>query len=118
MAVKTPGIYLLEINGIDYEVDEEGFLQHASDWSSAVAEAMAAADGVDLDDEHWAVIRFLREYYLEYRIAPAIRVLTRAIGQRYGPDKGNRRYLDSLFPFGPAKQACRYAGLPKPTGCV
>ena len=109
---------LLEIEGVEYEVDEEGFLKHASDWSRAVAEGMAARDGVELEAAHWEVIGFLRKYYFDYRIAPAIRVLTRELGKRLGPDKGNSRYLYRLFPFGPAKQACRYAGLPRPTGCV
>ena len=109
---------LLEINGIVYEVDEEGFLQHIADWSSEVAEGMARNDGVVLEAEHWQVINFLRDYYLEYQIAPAMRVLTKTIAKRLGPDKGNTHYLYDLFPFGPAKQACRYAGLPKPTGCV
>lgn len=109
---------LLEINGIEYEVDAEGFLQNQSDWTREVASGMAAKDGVDLEAAHWEVIGFLRDYYFKYQIAPAIRVLTREIGKRLGPDKGNSRYLNQLFPFGPAKQACRYAGLPKPTGCV
>ena len=109
---------LLEINGIEYEVDAEGFLQHHSDWSRAVAEGMAARDGIELDAAHWEVIKFLRDYYFKYQIAPAIRVLTREIGRLLGPEKGNSRYLYDLFPFGPARQACRYAGLPKPTGCV
>ena len=109
---------LLEIDGVEYEVDEEGFLKHTSDWSRAVAEGMAAQDGVELEAAHWEVIGFLRNYYFEYRIAPAIRVLTREIGKRLGPDKGNSRYLNQLFQFGPAKQACRYAGLPRPTGCI
>ena len=60
----------------------------------------------------------LREYYHEYRIAPAIRILTKAMAKKLGREKGNTRYLYQLFPQGPAKQACRYAGLPKPTGCV
>ena len=118
MPVTSTSLILLEINDIEYEVDEEGFLQHVSDWSRAVADGMAAKDGFELEAEHWEVINFLRDYYLEYQIAPAIRVLTRAMAKRHGPDKGNRRYLNQLFPFGPAKQACRYAGLPKPTGCV
>ena len=118
MPVSFSSRLTLEIDNIEYEVDEEGFLQHMSDWSSAVAEGMAAQEGVELEAAHWEVIKFLRDYYLEYQIAPAIRVLTRAIGKRLGPDKGNQRYLNQLFPFGPAKQACRYAGLPKPTGCV
>ena len=108
----------LEIDDIEYELDEEGFLQYQCDWSSAVADGMATRDGVELEAAHWEVIKFLRGYYLEYKIAPSIRVLTRAIGKRLGPDKGNNRYLNQLFTFGPAQQACRYAGLPKPTGCI
>jgi tRNA 2-thiouridine synthesizing protein E len=64
------------------------------------------------------VINFLREYFDEYKFAPAVRVLTKAIAKKLGNDKGNSRYLYSLFPYGPAKQGCRFAGLPKPTGCV
>ena len=64
------------------------------------------------------MINFLREYYGEYQVAPAIRILVKAIGRTMGKDKGNTRYLYQLFPFGPAKQACRYAGLPRPTGCI
>jgi tRNA 2-thiouridine synthesizing protein E len=114
--LKTPG--QLEINGTDYAVDTEGFLQNISDWSREVATGMAAKDGIELEAAHWEVISFLRDYYFRYQIAPAIRVLTREIGKRLGPDKGNSRYLNQLFQFGPAKQACRYAGLPRPTGCV
>ena len=109
---------LLQIDGVEYEVDAEGFLQNPSDWSRGVAAGMAAGDGIELEPPHWEVIGFLRDYYFKYRIAPAIRVLTREIGMRLGTDKGNSRYLNQLFQFGPAKQACRYAGLPKPTGCV
>ena len=109
---------LLEIDGVEYEVDKDGFLQDKSDWSRAVAEGMAANDGIELEAAHWEVINFLRDYYFKYQIAPAIRVLTREIGKRLGRDKGNSRYLARLFQFGPAQQACRYAGLPKPTGCV
>lgn len=109
---------LIEIDGVEYEVDAEGFLQNMSDWSRAIAEGMAARDGIELESAHWEVIDFLRDYYSRYQIAPAIRVLAREIGNRLGPDKGDSRYLNQLFYFGPAKQACRYAGLPKPTGCI
>jgi len=100
------------------ETDPEGYLVHIGDWSAEVAEAMALADGCELTDAHWQVIDFLRGYYAEYGFAPAVRILTRAIARRLGPDKGNSRYLYRLFPDGPARQACRYAGLPKPTGCI
>ena len=76
------------------------------------------ADGIDLSDDHWEIINFLREYYEEYQIAPAVRVLTKAVGKKLGKDKGNSKYLYELFPYGPGKQACKFAGLPKPTGCV
>jgi TusE/DsrC/DsvC family sulfur relay protein len=108
----------LDVNGISYEVDEDGYLVNLSDWAVDVAEALAARDGADLEAAHWEVIHFLREYYEEYQIAPAVRILTKAIGKRLGSDKGNSKYLYQLFPYGPAKQACKYAGLPKPTGCI
>lgn len=108
----------IEIDGKNLDVDEEGYLVNLSDWTDKVAETFANQDKLALTDNHWEVIRFLREYYDEYQIAPAVRVLTKAIGKKLGPDKGNSKYLYDLFPYGPAKQACRYAGLPKPTGCV
>ncbi len=108
----------LEVNGQSYETDEEGYLENLSEWTRELGSALAAADGAELSDNHWEVIDFLREYYEEYQIAPAVRVLTKAIGKRLGKDKGNSKYLYELFPYGPAKQACKYAGLPKPTGCV
>lgn len=108
----------LEINGQSIAVDEEGYLENLNDWTPEIATAMASAEDVDLSDEHWDIINFLREYYEEYQIAPAVRVLTKAVGKKLGKDKGNSKYLYSLFPYGPGKQACKYAGLPKPTGCV
>lgn len=108
----------LEVDGQSYEVDEEGYLADLNEWRPELATAMAQVDGADLTETHWEVINFLREYYEEYQIAPAVRVLTKAIGKKLGKDKGNSKYLYELFPYGPAKQACKYAGLPKPTGCV
>jgi tRNA 2-thiouridine synthesizing protein E len=108
----------IEVSGKSLETDEEGYLANLNEWEPGVATIMAKEDGVDLNDEHWEIINFLREYYEEYQIAPAVRVLTKAVGKKLGKDKGTSKYLYSLFPYGPAKQACRYAGLPKPTGCV
>ncbi|GMR03536.1 MAG: TusE/DsrC/DsvC family sulfur relay protein [Gammaproteobacteria bacterium] len=108
----------IEVADKTIEVDEEGYLQNRTDWSEEIATAMAKGDDCDLTQNHWEVINFLRSYYEEYQIAPAVRVLTKAIGKKLGPDKGNSKYLYELFPYGPAKQACKYAGLPKPTGCV
>jgi TusE/DsrC/DsvC family sulfur relay protein len=108
----------LEVDGQTLDTDPEGYLRDLQQWNRAVAQVMAATDGIVLDENHWEVIEFLREYYAQYSIAPAIRILTKAMARKMGREKGNTRYLYRLFPDGPAKQACRYAGLPKPTGCV
>jgi dissimilatory sulfite reductase related protein len=108
----------IEVSGKAYETDEEGYLTNLPDWNVDVANYIAATENVEMSDQHWEVVNFLREYYEEYQIAPAVRVLTKAIGKKLGADKGNSQYLYELFPYGPAKQACKIAGLPKPTGCV
>ncbi|MDH3690531.1 MAG: TusE/DsrC/DsvC family sulfur relay protein [Gammaproteobacteria bacterium] len=108
----------IDVNGKSIDTDEEGYLKNLSDWSSEVCEKMASVDSCPLTANHWEVIQFLREYYEEYQVAPAIRILVKAIGRKLGKDKANTKYLYELFPYGPAKQACRYAGLPKPTNCI
>ena len=109
---------MIEVNGKQIEVDEEGYLSNLNDWEKDIATVMAKEDGINLEEDHWEIINFLREYYEEYQIAPAVRVLTKAVGKKLGKEKGNSKYLYELFPYGPGKQACKFAGLPKPTGCV
>jgi TusE/DsrC/DsvC family sulfur relay protein len=108
----------IEVNGTTYETDEEGYLINLADWNEDIAKNIAKTENVELTPSHWEVVNFLREYYNEFQIAPAVRVLTKAIGKKLGAEKGNSQYLYELFPYGPAKQACKIAGLPKPTGCV
>ena len=108
----------IEVNGKTLETDEEGYLADLNQWEPGVADVMSKEDDLELSEDHWEIINFLREYYEEYQIAPAVRVLTKAVGKKLGKDKGNSKYLYELYPYGPGKQACRYAGLPKPTGCV
>jgi tRNA 2-thiouridine synthesizing protein E len=108
----------IEANGKTYETDEEGYLLNLAEWDEVVGDLIAKTENIDMTPSHWEVVNFLRDYYNEYQIAPAVRVLTKAIGKQLGPDKGNSKYLYELFPYGPAKQACKIAGLPKPTGCV
>ena len=109
---------VIEVNGKNCETDEEGYLVNLADWDEAIGGYLAQTEGVTMTDQHWEVVNFLRDYYNEFQIAPAVRVLTKAIGKKLGPEKGNSQYLYELFPYGPAKQACKIAGLPKPTGCV
>ena len=107
-----------EYNGTTIEADEEGYITDISLWNPDLAILIAKSENIEMDSDAWEVINFLRNYYEEYQIAPAVRVLTKAIKKTLGPDKGNSKYLYELFPYGPAKQACKIAGLPKPTGCV
>jgi len=108
----------IEVDGKSIETDEEGYLVTLSDWTPEIALELAKSENLEMDDARWEVVNFLREYYDEYQIAPAVRVLTKAIGKKLGKDKGNSKYLYELFPYGPGKQACKVAGLPKPTGCI
>ena len=79
---------------------------------------MANGDNVELSEPHWEVIRFVREFYLTYNTSPAIRALTKAMKAEFGEEKASSRYLYRLFKEGPAKQATKYAGLPKPARCI
>ncbi|MEM1090059.1 MAG: TusE/DsrC/DsvC family sulfur relay protein [Pseudomonadota bacterium] len=100
------------------ELDERGYLTRRDQWQPWVAEHMAADDEVDLTAAHWEIIEFLQGYYDEFKMAPPMRVLVKAVAVRLGSEKGESRYLYRLFPDGPAKQACRYAGLPRPVSCI
>lgn len=107
-----------QYNGTTIEHDEEGYLTDISQWSPELALEIAKAEQLEMNDERWEVVNFLRNYYDEFQVAPAIRVLTKALAKTMGPEKSSNKYLYELFPYGPAKQACKIAGLPKPTGCV
>ena len=107
-----------ECNGTTVEADEEGYIIDISSWNPDLALLIAEGENIEMGDDAWEVVNFLRSYYEEYQIAPAVRVLTKAIKKKLGADKGNSKYLYELFPYGPAKQACKIAGLPKPTGCI
>ena len=105
-------------DGKEIETDSEGYLKDTTQWSEAMAEVIAAQEGITLAVEHWEVVRFVREFYLEFNTSPAIRMLVKAMANKFGEEKGNSRYLYRLFPKGPAKQATKIAGLPKPIKCI
>ncbi|MEC4675730.1 MAG: TusE/DsrC/DsvC family sulfur relay protein [Nitrospirota bacterium] len=109
---------IMEFQGKEIEVDDDGYIINLEDWTREMADHLASLDDMELTPAHWEVIDFLRDYYKQYQIAPMIKILVKEIGKVMGPEKGNTKYLYELYPGGPAKQACKYAGLPKPTGCV
>lgn len=101
------------------ERNNEGFLEHARDWTEDVAATIAAEDGMALTEKHWEIIEFLRSFYKEHEISPpSNRLFVKAVKEALGEDRGNSIYLMQLFPGTPAKTACRIAGLPRPTNCL
>ena len=98
--------------------DTEGYLLQLSAWNEAVAQAIAAQEQLVLTASHWEVIWFMRNFYQEYQTIPAMRVLVQAIAESLGEEQGNSMYLYQLFPKGPAKQASKISGLPKPVRCI
>lgn len=101
-----------------YETDGEGYLKNPLQWHERLAPCLAAQEGIELTPEHWEVVHFVRNFYLEFNTSPAIRMLVKAMATQLGEEKGNSRYLYRLFPKGPAKQATKIAGLPKPVKCI
>ena len=102
----------LVVGDLHVEVDEDGFIQEPEKWNEAVAKALADTEGVDeMTDEHWKLVYYLREYFQKFGIAPMIRKLCKETGFPL-------KKVYELFPSGPAKGACKVAGLAKPTGCV
>ncbi|MBU3918079.1 TusE/DsrC/DsvC family sulfur relay protein [bacterium] len=109
-----------ELNGKTYETDEDGYLINIGSWNEDVAVYLAEQEEIpELTEKHWQIINFLRGYYEEYQIAPMIKILIKAIMEKMDLSKrDSSKMLYELYPAGPAKQACKIAGLPKPTGCV
>lgn len=96
------------------QVDEEGYLVDPAQWNEQVAAALARQEHIVLSDEHWAVIRFMREYYEQHQIAPDARHVMKHLAEFKGAGQSGRNDLFVLFPYGYVKQACKIAGMRKP----
>lgn len=118
MGNSTVTDYAFTYQGQTIKTDKQGYLLDHNQWQPEIAEVIASQDNIELNEAHWEVIQFVRDFYLEYDTSPAIRMLVKAMAQKFGPEKGNSRYLHRLFPKGPAKQATKLAGLPKPAKCL
>ena len=105
-------------DGTSIPIDEKGYLLDPDDWTPQIAQAMAQADSINLEDDHGIVIEIFQDYFKNYEIEPPMRDLVKITRERLGEEKGNSRYLYRLFPDGPTTQACRYAGLPRPVSCI
>jgi tRNA 2-thiouridine synthesizing protein E len=93
------------------QFDAAGFLLDPGTWDEALAVKMAAALSLTLTDDHWTVLRWIRQDFLATGASPNVR---RVAG---GSGVGTRRMYE-LFPRTPGKTAAMLAGVPKPIGCV
>ena len=110
--------FYMDFEGTKVPVDKLGYLLNVEDWQPEMAPLLASSENIELTDNHWEVVNFVRDFYLEFNTSPAIRALVSAMKQKLGEEKGNSRYLHRLFPKGAAKQATKIAGLPKPAKCL
>lgn len=117
----TAGVHFkmeFEFNGRQYPVYAKGNLKNLGDWSRELAVFMAEKEGIQLNNDHWEVIDFLRDFYFKYGITPMVKLLMKNMRQKLGKHKSSKEYLYDLFPGGPARQGSRIAGLPEPQGCI
>ena len=102
----------MKIDEKEFKVDGDGFLLDPLIWNEEVANLFAKYDGIaELTEKHWAIINFIRQNWEEKGMAPMIRTICKITGVKL-------KDIYQLFPLGPARGACRVAGLPKPDGCV
>ena len=108
----------IETKGQILKVDKNGNLAQLSDWSPDVAKLLAREEAIELNEAHWEIITVLRDFYHEYQLSPAMRILVKQVALKLGKEKGRSIYLTQLFPPSPAKIASKIAGLPRPDNCL
>lgn len=107
----------LDVNGSAVTTDSEGYLVNLGDWSEAFVRARAAAESLDLTDEVWEVLRFLRDFYERHQVQANVRETIKYFRNVWGVERGSNHYLHEIFPCGgPQKQGNRLAGLLRTKG--
>lgn len=108
---------LIDVNGHGILTDNEGYIQDLNEWSEDFAFALAKEEGLELTDEHWQVIHYIRDYYEEHQVQAQVRTMIKHFAKEWGPEKGNNHYLHDIFPKGgPQKQGNRLAGVRRTRG--
>ena len=104
----------INVNGLVIDTDNEGYLLDPADWNMDVAQTLARGENVDMSDDHWAVVNFVRNWFDERQAVPEARHALKDMRTTFGKEKATRKFLYSLFPFGYGQQACKIAGMRKP----
>lgn len=104
----------MQREGREVRTDAEGYLVDPSDWDEAIARQLAMQEGIELEEEHWSVLRFMREFYQDHQVAADARFVIRYLADELGHGKAARSRLFELFPYGYVQQACKIAGMKRP----
>jgi dissimilatory sulfite reductase related protein len=94
------------------DTDEEGYLIDPLTWNEEIAQEFAGREEIQLAEDHWDAINFMREYYAEHQVAPDVRHVMKHLAEHLGPESRNKIF--ELFPYGYVKQACKIAGMKRP----
>ena len=112
MHIKT-----IMVNGRKIQTDSEGYIVNLDAWSEDFVHVQASAEGLLLTDEHWEVVRFLRDYWQDHGVQCEVRKMVKHFKSAWGAERGSSRYLHNIFPRGgPQKQGNRLAGLLRTKG--
>ncbi|MCW8918729.1 MAG: TusE/DsrC/DsvC family sulfur relay protein [Gammaproteobacteria bacterium] len=108
---------LLDVNGKQIRTDKEGYIINIDEWTEDYAIALAEVEGLELTDEHWQVIHYIRDYFEDHRVQVQVREMIKHFKKAWGPERGNNHYLHDIFPKGgPQKQGNRFAGIHRTRG--
>jgi len=100
---------------IEKRRDNEGYLVNPEDWDETIAGQLAAEERLSLTEAYWPILHFMREYWIQHRIAPDVRHVVSWLAEHRGVDKKiAKEQLFRLFPYGYVKQACKLAGMQRP----
>ncbi|MDH5423531.1 MAG: TusE/DsrC/DsvC family sulfur relay protein [Gammaproteobacteria bacterium] len=103
------------LNAAHYVRDIEGYIVNPYDWDSSLAKQMAAEEGLELTQEYWPILQFMRDYWMDHHIIPDVRhVVEYLVSAQHYDKKSAKQHLFQLFPYGYVKQACKIAGMQRP----
>lgn len=105
---------MLETGEQTIALDGEGYLVDPSDWNEFVAHELARKEGIELTEDHWAVLHFMRTFYEEHQVPADVRHVTKHLAEVRGAGGDNRNLIFTIFPYGYVQQACKIAGMRKP----
>lgn len=109
---------MLHINDKTITTTDEGYLINSHDWDIEVAHHLAQLEGIELNATNLHIVQFCRDFYLNFKRLPPIRVVVKELKNHFSDDVANSVYLQTTFPPSPARQIAKLAGLPKPSRCM